>query len=199
MSLLLCALSEANGCLISWWSQHRPLQGPGCAGVVGADPTPPTCWCSGAAGRARSPGGLECRLLGSLSRREGWSGPRVEPSRAEVGWEGRRDPSHPPVCIQAGYMARGFGTEKRAGFPRASHAASPAVWRWKAMCAGWSGYGWRQTCSCRAQSQPRWTRLQSFNQQGSLPSRTWERFVPWASPQPHGYEQNTGHLSIPDT
>lgn len=36
MSLLLCALSEANGCLISWWSQHRPLQGPGCAGVVGA-------------------------------------------------------------------------------------------------------------------------------------------------------------------
>lgn len=65
--------------------------------------------------------------------------------------------SHAPcVWVQVGSMVRGCGMERRAGSPRTLPRVSPAAWPWRATCAGWSGCGWRRTCSrvCQAPLQP---------------------------------------------
>ena len=96
-------------------------------------------------------GGQLCRPLapappGTAAQRVGV--PRSAPPRCQ-------DPAFSCPCpAQGGCTVRGCGTERRAGSPRTSPAASPTAWPWRAMCAEWSVCGWRPTCSCLAGPSP---------------------------------------------
>ena len=96
-----------------------------------------------------------------------------------------RAPSHLPVCIQDGYTARDFGTERQAGFQRALLAPSPAAWPWKGTCAGWSGCGWRQTCS-RMTQKPSPGGRHSF----SPPTSKWSCLPPRSGGACHRHSSN---------
>lgn len=128
----------------------------------------------------RSPCSLGQGPLGSLLSQEGQSVPTVTHALKPPEQRRQEGSLSSAVCIQVGYTGSGFGTERQAGFPRALLTPSPAVWPWKAMCAGWRGFGWRRMCSWTdcSKAKPWGTQLQSSDQQVVLPApKEWEGFV----------------------